>query len=245
MNIYMHQILEHQRVYDTTAQRTYTDVSVIHVYQDQDTGTYWGCTHEPKRQLLKRDIPRTRTQSELVIVDKQRITLHNHVIVTEKTYIPVHLEGQGWMSVHRDSEEVSWIKTDGTDAGYRDALHDLGFGDREFKFDKANRVREPHVNEIPIKPTLSDKYTLFIAKPTRTPYTVICELADGWDKQQRPWFATSAMRQAALDRLHREFPPKKRKGKSVCSAPVLMGTSMGQCEDDDTPRMGYYLMEAK
>ncbi|HEY6020004.1 MAG TPA: hypothetical protein VIY48_08920 [Candidatus Paceibacterota bacterium] len=238
MNIYLHEILEHQRVYDATSQRTHADVNVIHIFVDEQ-GTQWGCVHEPKRQLVGHEIETSKhitIYGEDVEYDKKRV----------RKWVPVHLEGQGWMSVHRDNDEASWIKTDGTDAGYRDALHELGFGDKDFKFHKANRIREPHVNEIPVVTPQTSEYTTFIAKPTRTPYVVICELADGWDSQGRPWFCSLMARQDALDRLYREFPNKsRRKYKSPCSVPLLMGISMGRYEDDPTQHMGYYLMEAK
>jgi hypothetical protein len=241
--LYLHELLEHQRVYDSIDNRLFNDVNVTHVFVSE--GVYWGCAYPTKGNVLKREINRATTRSELVVDDGKSIAIHHHITKPERVYVPVNIDGEEWMSVHRVSEFDTWVKTDGTDAAYQAALHELGIRDHEFKFTRANKPAErDHVEPIPFT---GRDVNEGIIRPKLSPKLLVLSMADGYTTDGFPWFGTRECYDAALSALRKTYPPKKR-SKAQTSVVMLTGTAMGYDEDSQSKshmRQGWYIQVLK
>jgi hypothetical protein len=221
---YMYPIVEHQRVLDSISGELYTDISVVHVYQD-DGGLEWGCCYPTRGQVIKTKIPAHKEIDlfgELVTYDEKIVTKFTGVVV----------EGPEWMSVHRTGDN-NWIKEPGTDAPYKRALNALGIHDHEFIFDKANKIREPHHNEIPLPPAYKP-IPVYQAQVTMTLERVIHTMSDGWTDAGQAWFGTPDSYVDCLQAIQKRFPTQ-----SIVTAPA-----MGYDEESASKtkrRMGWYI----
>lgn len=214
------QVLDNQRVYDTHREKTYTEMCVLYIIEWNDE--QWGCVHVPKRQLL------TTVHQEVKTIELWG-KIMEYAGPKRKIHTPVYVESPTWMAVHRMSESETWLYEEGSDYLYLAELTRLGISEDEILY---THKHEPHVNEIP-----DVKYTLLPVteyRPKQTAYRMLLHLADGWDREGRPWFNNDDSHVQALNYLRTHFP----------KAPLAYGKSMGYDEDSqskDHMRMGWYI----
>jgi hypothetical protein len=224
MNEYQCPLLEHQRVQDTISGETYTDISVVHVFRGDD-GLEWGCCYPTRGQVIKTKIPAHKeidVYGTLVTYDERIVTKFTGVVV----------EGPEWMSVHRVGDN-NWIKEPGTDEWYKRALNALGIHDHEFIFDRANKVREPHHNDIPISPEYKP-YPVYESQTMMTLDRLIKSMSDGWTDGGQAWFGTKDCYVLCLQAISKRYPTQS----------IVTGPAMGYDEGSQSKskrRIGWYI----